>query len=142
MKTHFLFGLMAVGQFLLTASLSAQQAVLYTGSDWCDSGVALQKIWESPEFVKQAGMPLAIVDEPEVVTEAVRAKWKEQEKIRFELENYPGLAIFDAEGRCVSLNQGLSWYLTAEDLLQRLAHGRERIQQVKTLLEKEGVEAR
>lgn len=140
MKTHFLFGLMAVGQFLLTASLSAQQAVLYTGSDWCDSGVALQKIWESPEFVKQAGMALAIVDEPEVVTEAVRAKWKEQEKIRFELENYPGLAIFDAEGRCVSLDQGLSWDLTAEDLLQRLAHGRERIQQVKTLLEKEGVE--
>ena len=45
------------------------------------------------------------VDEPEVVTDAVRAKWQELQAWRLELANLPAFAYFDAAGRCVYLRE-------------------------------------
>ncbi len=87
--------------------LLAQYAVLYTGSDWCENGAALQKVWDDPAFAKDAGVTLAVVDLPQVVDEAVQANWKAQEAIRWELQAVPGFAYFDAKGRCVMLKQAL-----------------------------------
>ncbi len=85
----------------------AQQAVLYIGSDWCEASVELQKVWEDPDFVAEAGVPLAVVDLPETVDDTAKAKWKEQEAIRWEFQAVPGFAYFDAQGRCVLLRQHL-----------------------------------
>lgn len=47
------------------------------------------------------------VDEPEVVTDAVRAKWQEPQAWRLEVANLPTFAYFDAAGRCAYLREGL-----------------------------------
>jgi hypothetical protein len=124
----------------LASSLWAQQAVLYTGSDWCDAGVPLQKIWEQADFRESLGIPVAIVDEPEVVTDAVRAEWKTLDALRWELEAYPGVAVFDAEGRCVLLREGLAWDTTAEQLKALVDEGLRRAETVANYLAQEGVE--
>lgn len=139
MRKDFFFGLsLLLG--MVAFPLLAQQAVLYTGSDWCDADVALRQIWEQPSFRAEAGMQLAIVDEPEVVTDAVKAEWEAMKGIRFELENYPGVAVFDAEGRCVLLRQGLAWDTSKEDLIAVVREGEARAEQVHQLLAQETVE--
>lgn len=121
---------------LKTSLLLAQKAVLYTGSDWCDAGVPLQQIWESEAFRQAAGMQLAIVDEPEQVTDAVKAEWKALEAIRFELQAYPGVAIFDKKGQCVLLREGLAWDTSAQQLTALIEEGRQRAQTIESLLSK------
>lgn len=139
MRKDLFFGLsLVLGMFAFP--LLAQRAVLYTGSDWCDADVALRKIWEQPSFRKEAGMQLAIVDEPEVVTDAVKAEWEALKAIRFELENYPGVAVFDADGRCVLLRQGLTWDTSKEDLIALLREGEACAEQIHELLAQETVE--
>lgn len=61
------------------------------------------------------------VDEPEVVTDTVRAKWQEQQAWRLELANLPAVAYFDAAGRCVYLRDGQS---ARGELLSALSAGR------------------
>lgn len=125
MRKDFFFGL-SLFLGMVAFPLLAQQAVLYTGSDWCDADVALRQIWEQPSFRAEVGMQLAIVDEPEVVTDAVKAEWEAMKGIRFELESYPGVAVFDAEGRCVLLRQGLAWDTSKEDLIAVVREGEAR----------------
>ncbi len=92
---------------LALTSLSAQQAVLYIGSDWCEADKGLEAIWQKASFAKKAKIPLATVDAPEVITEEVKAQWKAQEAIHWELENIPAFAYFDEAGRCVFLREML-----------------------------------
>ncbi len=123
--------------FALIGLAQAQQAVLYTGSDWCDASEMLQAVWEDPSFAKEAGVSLAVVDLPQNVTEAVQAKWKEQERIRWELQAVPGFAYFDAEGRCVMLKQHLPTVSEAQArvlLLSLVKAGKKRAEKVKALL--------
>ena len=86
---------------------AAQTAVLYTGSDWCSAEAPFVEAWRAPDFAAQVGVTMVEVDEPEVVTDAVRAKWKEPQAWRLELANLPAFAYFDAAGRCVYLREGL-----------------------------------
>ncbi len=115
----------------------AQQAVLYIGSDWCEAAEGLQSVWEEPEFVAVAAVPLATVDLPEEVTDEVKATWEKQKAIRWELRAVPGFAYFDAKGRCVLLKQGLPAVSgkKAETLLKALIHeGKQRAEKVEALL--------
>ena len=134
---RFFLGLLTISA---TGWLWAQTAVLYTGSDWCDADVQVRAIWENPTFRKSAGMSLAIVDEPEVVTDAVREEWKALAALRFELEAYPGVAVFDEKGQCVLLRQGLAWDTSAAELKGLIQEGRSRAQKIKGLLAKQDLE--
>ena len=134
---RFVLGLFGT---LSAATLWAQTAVLFTGSDWCEADVQIRSIWESPSFRKTAGMPLAIVDDPEVVTDTVREEWKALAALRFELDSYPGVAIFDEKGQCVLLRQGLAWDTSAEALKGLIEEGRARAQKIRGLLAKKRVE--
>lgn len=112
MKHYFVL----LGGMLFSAGLLAQQAVLTIGSDWNDAGVGLQQAWEDPAFRERAGgapdaratgLSLELVDQPEVITDAVKATWERQKAVRLELARVPGFAYFDAKGRCVFLREGL-----------------------------------
>ncbi len=118
-------------------TLLAQQAVLYTGSDWLESSEALQAAWESPEMAAAAGVTLSVVDAPEVVDDDIKAMWKAQEGIAWDLDAFPGFAYFDAKGRCVLLRQSLPALEDKEalELLKGLvAEGKAREQKVEELL--------
>lgn len=107
---------------------AAQTAVLYTGSDWCSAESPFVEAWRAPDFAAQVGVTMVEVDEPEVVTDAVRAKWQEQQAWRLELANLPAFAYFDAAGRCVYLREGL-WARDGQsargELLSALSAGRQ-----------------
>ena len=121
--------------------LNAQQAVLYVGSDWCDAGVQAEKIFSEPAFAKDAGTECIVVDEPQVLTDEAKALHEKQKAIRFELDEYPGLAYFDAQGRCVLLKQGLPWNISRKQLLALVAKGRSRAEKIETLLARNTVDA-
>ncbi len=122
------------------AMVGAQQAVLYTGSDWNMAEGALRAEWASPDFAKTAGVSLAVVDAPEVVDEAVQKTWEAQEAIRINPSRIPAVAWFDAKGRCVLLREGLM-APDADTARQVLAafvqEGRAREQQIADLLAQE-----
>lgn len=120
--------------FFQALLLNAQQAVLYVGSDWCDAGVQAEKIFAEPQFAKDAGTECVIVDEPQVLTDEAKALHEKQKAIRFELDEYPGFAYFDAQGRCVFLKQGLPWNISRKQLLALVEKGRLRAEKVESLL--------
>ena len=114
--------------------LNAQQAVLYVGSDWCDASTAVEQIFTQAQFAKDAGIECVVVDEPELLTDAAKAQHEKQKAIRFELERYPGLAYFDAQGRCVLLEQGLAWNTSRKRLLSLVEKGRSRAKKIEGFL--------
>ena len=129
LKPFLKFSVCVLGGALAALSplgLNAQQAVLYVGSDWCDASTALEQIFTQAQFAKDAGLECVVVDEPQVLTEAAKAQHEKQKAIRFELERYPGLAYFDAQGRCVFLEQGLAWNTSRKRLLSLVEKGRSR----------------
>ncbi len=138
-----IFGVCALLMGVCGSSLLAQTAVLYTGSDWNIPSEAYQKVWASEAFGAKAGVTLAQVDCPELVTDEVRAQWKAQEKIHWDMEAYPAFAYFDEEGRCVLLKQRLSatGQMAEGQLTELIAEGKRRAEQVKTALTTGTVEA-
>ena len=134
------FSATAFAALAFAALASAQQAVLYAGSDWCDAASGLQKVWESAGFKSEAGVSLATVDAPERVTDAVKATWERQKSIRMDVVGrIPAFAWFDATGSCVLLREGLPAAEGEEAralLRDCLAAGREREAQVAALLAK------
>lgn len=129
---------------LLACGLFAQRAVLVVGSDWCEASPGLQAVWESPAFREAAGIPLETVDQPDVVTDAVRTQWEKQKAFRLELANLPGLAYFDNKGRCVMLTEGLkaqTGEAAAQTLRRLLAKGKHRAAEIAALLAKNTPEA-
>ncbi|MEG2414631.1 MAG: PA14 domain-containing protein [Kiritimatiellia bacterium] len=127
--------------FICAGGVRAQTAVLYVGSDWCDAAVPLQTLWSAPRFAEAAGVPCVTVDEPEVVTDAVRAVWEQQRAIRFEMDRTPAMAYFDAKGRCVLLREGLPATTNREALLALIAEGKARAVKIDALLAKNSAEA-
>ncbi len=117
--------------------LSAQQAVLYTGSDWSRADAPFVSVWQNPEFIASAGVTLATVDLPQKVTDEVRATWEKQKAIRWEMRAVPAFAYFDAKGRCVLLRQGLQ---VADDasvvayLTDLVEEGKARAEKIEALL--------
>ena len=129
---------------LASASLWAQQAVLYTGSDRNDAEAPLREVWSTPEFMKAAGVTLEMVDSPKNVDDAVKATWKKQKKIRISPKHIPAFAWFDAKGRCVLLREGLYAKDSTEasqTLNALLNEGRIRERQVTELLSRGTAEA-
>ncbi len=125
--------------FALCASvtLCAQQAALYIGSDWCSADGALRRVWEDPTFRAEAGIPLSTVDDPNVVTDAVKQTWEKQKDVRWEADRIPAFAYFDAHGRCVLFRQGLplcSDALSKKLLLDLLRQGKARAERIESLL--------
>lgn len=92
---------------LSVAALSAQQAVLYTGSDWSDAEASLRAVWADSTFAKAIGVTLETIDTPEHVDDAVKARMNEQKHFRLDPRNLPAFAWFDAKGRCVLLREGV-----------------------------------
>lgn len=124
---------------LASASVWAQQAVLYTGSDWNDAEAPLREVWSGPAFAQAAGVTLATVDAPERVDDAQKAVWEKQKGIRLDPRRIPAFAWFDAKGRCVLLREGVEAPTAeaARKTLDRLvAEGRAREKQVADLLAK------
>ncbi len=129
---------------LAAASLWAQRAVLYTGSDWDDAAAPLLEVWGSPDFARSAGAALEPVDAPERVDDAVKAVWERQKGIRLDPRRIPAFAWFDAKGRCVLLREGIEAAdaAAARKALEALAaEGRARERQVNDLLAKGTAEA-
>ena len=85
----------------------AQQAALYVGSDWDEASIALRAAWDKPDFAKQAGVTLTVVDQPEHVDAEVQAKWKQQQAIRIEPRAYPAFAYFAKDGTCTLMREGV-----------------------------------
>ena len=85
----------------------AQQAALYVGSDWDEASIALRAAWDKPDFAKQAGAALEVVDQPEHVDAEVQAKWKTQQSIRIEPRAYPAFAYFAKDGTCTLMREGV-----------------------------------
>lgn len=126
------------------ASLAAQTAVLYTGSDWDDAGAPLRAAWADPAFANAANVALETVDAPERVDEAVKAEWERQKGLRLDVRRIPAFAWFDAKGRCVLLREGLEAadVTSARRALKALiAEGRAREKAVADLLSKGTAEA-
>ena len=135
--------LLGVMAWVIGSAAVAQQAVLYTGSDWCESEAPFTAVWRAPWFAEVAGVALMEVDEPEAVTEAVRAQWEAQKAWRLELDNFPAVAYFDAAGRCVYLREGLSAADPREaraQLLSALAAGRAAEETLRTAMESQSPE--
>lgn len=118
--------MLALGLFLGMAPLFAQQAVLYTGSDWCQISPQVQAVWEAPAFQQSVGVSTVVVDMPDVQPEG--AKDKALEKFRISVERLPAVGYFNAAGRCVYLVEGLTAATTREELLAVIAEGRLREQ--------------
>ncbi len=110
-----------LGAALLAAIAWAQQAVLYIGSDWDNASAKAKAAWDAPGFASRVGVPLATVDDPEVVTDAVKAQWERQKAIRLEPRRYPAVAYFDKAGDCLLLREGVA---DAEPLAAAVADGR------------------
>ena len=68
---------LTITAMFLCAWAWAQQAALYVGSDWDEASIALRAAWDKPDFAKQAGVTLTVVDQPEHVDAEVQAKWKQ-----------------------------------------------------------------
>lgn len=129
---------------LAAATAAAQQAVLYTGSDWSDADAPLRAVWGDPAFAKAVGATLETVDSPERVDDAVKAKWEAQKRLRLDPRSIPAFAWFDAKGRCVLLREGLEATdaAAARKTLEALAaEGRAREKAVADLLAKGTAEA-
>ena len=116
----------------------AQQAALYVGSDWDEASAALRAVWESPDFVRQAGVETEVVDQPERVDAAVQETWKAQRDIRIEPRAYPAFAFFGKDGTCVLMREGVRNPGALDDLV---AEGKARAQAVEAALKSNDPEA-
>lgn len=129
---------------LSVAALSAQQAVLYTGSDWDDAAIHLRAVWADPAFAKAIGATLETVDTPDRVDDTAQERMKEQKHLRLDPRNLPAFAWFDAKGRCVLLREGVEAAdaAAARKTLEALAaEGRAREKAVSALLAQGTAEA-
>ena len=113
---------------------SAQQAVLYVGSDWCAAGTSVEKIWSADSFKKSVPVETVLYDLPENETEASRANLKSLEKFRVPVDAFPALAYFDKEGRCVFKKEALPFDISRERLLSLIAQGEKNAEKLKSLL--------
>ncbi|WP_193213607.1 hypothetical protein [Luteolibacter marinus] len=85
-------------------------AVLYHGSDWCAPGEKVAAMWRRDDFEKGMGKDVVLVaiDRKERPDEAEAATAKRNEACPVGVRSYPGIALFDAEGRLVAKREGMS----------------------------------
>ena len=129
---------LTITAMFLCAWAWAQQAALYVGSDWDEASVALRAAWDKPDFAKQAGVDLTVVDQPEHVDAEVQAKWKQQQAIRIEPRAYPAFAYFAKDGTCTLMREGVR---DPADLPALIAEGKTRDKAVAAALKSGDPEA-
>ena len=129
---------LTITAMFLCAWAWAQQAALYVGSDWDEASIALRAAWDKPDFAKQAGVTLTVVDQPEHVDAEVQAKWKQQQAIRIEPRAYPAFAYFAKDGTCTLMREGVR---DPADLPALIAEGKTRDKAVAAALKSGDPEA-
>lgn len=109
---------------MLSSTLNAQQAVLYTGSDWCQITPHVQALWEAESFQSTIGVSTLCYDVPDVKPQAPTTQ--QLKAYELPIERFPAVAYFNTEGRCVYLAEGLPLSTTTEDLKAIIMEGKAR----------------
>lgn len=95
----------------LAAAKSSQApiAVLIHGSDWNRAGESLLKIWQDPRIAEAAGAAtlLVTIDRLENPDDAARELVKPNAKCDPPVRSLPAVALYDPDGRLVSVRSGL-----------------------------------
>lgn len=118
----------------------AQQAVLYTGSDWCQISPKIEEIWTSADFQKVAGIPLHVYDVPDVETEESKALQATLKDYALDIQRFPAVAYFDASKRCVFLKEGLTYKTSQETLEEVLEKARAQEKKLQALVAKDSTD--
>jgi hypothetical protein len=130
MKMKWFFS--CVGIFCATATY-AQEAVLYTGSDWCQISPKIEALWSAPEFKEKAGIPLLVYDVRDVDTPESEAQRKTMKAYEIDIHRFPAIAYFDADKHCLYLHEGLPYTTTAYDLEKLLSEAKAQVEEIKAL---------
>ncbi len=114
--------------------------VLQVGSDWCVSGENVRKAFESREFEKAVGgkYVLAVYDEMESPTEAVKAKNALVKDILIRTKRFPALTCY-APGRpprVFAQVENIPGTVTPERLARAVSHVTERKDRAEALFQK------
>lgn len=126
--------------FLCAVSAWAQQAVLYTGSDWCQISPKIEKLWTSEAFKEAAKIPLHIYDVPDEATEESKAKQAELKAFELDIQRFPAVAYFDDAKHCVYVKEGLPYTTKQADLEEILNAARARDKEIKALVAKDTID--
>lgn len=101
-KLVILGGMMlcAIAVFALRAA-DKDLLILQCGSDWCESGEDVRRVFESPEFRRALGnrFDFAVYDDMDEPTPEVKAANEKLAKLRVELKRYPGIICLTPEPR-------------------------------------------
>jgi hypothetical protein len=91
-------------------SSKAAIAVLIRGSDWNKPGEAAAKTWNDPRFVEAAGSTtlLVSIDRKESPNDAEKEAAKRNDKCQPPYRSLPAVALYDCEGRLVSVRSGMN----------------------------------
>ena len=94
---------LVVGLPCVARGESGGMIVLQTGSDWCESGEDVRKVFESPAFrralVRRGGYDLAVYDDMERPTPKVAAANKALEKSFVRSSRFPAISFISPQPR-------------------------------------------
>lgn len=99
MKTILAVLALAVSLFALAGGRG--MLVLQCGSDWCDSGEDVRRVFESPEFRRLVGgrFELAVYDDMENPTPKVKSANARLERLRVASRRFPAITCLTDEPR-------------------------------------------
>ena len=112
---------------VLAAGLSRAnegRIVLQTGSDWCESGEDVRKVFESPAFrriIRRGGYDLAVYDDMERPTPKVAAANKSLEKSFIRSSRLPAISFLSPQPqRFFALIENIPYDITPQELARQV----------------------
>lgn len=103
--------------------------ILQCGSDWCESGEDVRRVFESPKFRELIGQgfEFAVYDDMDVPTEKVKEANKALEKLRVESKRFPAITCLTPEPRRFFAQlENIPFDISAKDLAGRILSAKER----------------
>ena len=116
---------LVVGLPCVVRSESGGMIVLQTGSDWCESGEDVRKVFESTAFrralVRRGGYDLAVYDDMERPTPKVAAANKTLEKSFVRSSRLPAISFLSPQPRrFFALIENIPYDITPQELAKRV----------------------